>query len=172
MANINLTDSSNIQVNQSGDNIELDFTSGGQVAQNTTNIGDLNNLNTANTDDLVSAVNTLVPTVLYSSSSGSNTTISLSDDVSNYQYLDIIYGWSSGNYGMSFSRVDVSSSYSINLSQIVYANNVCYFATSRWNATGSSIAIVGGEFWSIATNGTNSRNQSQTINIYKVLGYK
>lgn len=57
MANINLTDSSNIKVVQNGSDISLDFTAGGQVATNTTNIGTLANLTTTDKTDLVSAIN-------------------------------------------------------------------------------------------------------------------
>lgn len=57
MANINLTDSSNIEVVQNGGDISLDFTAGGQVATNTTNIGTLANLTTNDKTDLVSAIN-------------------------------------------------------------------------------------------------------------------
>lgn len=57
MANINLRDSSNIKVVQSGSDIRLDFTSGGQVATNTSAIGTLANLNTTNKSNLVNAIN-------------------------------------------------------------------------------------------------------------------
>lgn len=57
MANLNLQDSSNIKVVQSGSDISLDFASGGQVETNTTAIGTLSNLNTTDKTDLVSAIN-------------------------------------------------------------------------------------------------------------------
>lgn len=57
MANLNLQDSSNIKVVQNGSDISLDFTSGGLVTQNTTNIGTLANLTTTDKTDLVSAIN-------------------------------------------------------------------------------------------------------------------
>jgi hypothetical protein len=57
MANINLNDSSNIKVVQSGSDIRLDFTSGGQVATNTSAIGTLANLNTTDKSNLVNAIN-------------------------------------------------------------------------------------------------------------------
>jgi hypothetical protein len=54
---VNLVNSNNIEVNQNGDNISLDFASGGQVEENTSNIGDLSNLNTTEKSNLVSAIN-------------------------------------------------------------------------------------------------------------------
>lgn len=50
MANINLTDSSNIEVVQNGGNISLDLTTTGVI-------GDLSNLNTTDKDSLVDAIN-------------------------------------------------------------------------------------------------------------------
>lgn len=54
---VNLVNSSNIEVTQAGDDISLDFASGGQVEENATNIGDLSNLTTTETSNLVGAIN-------------------------------------------------------------------------------------------------------------------
>lgn len=50
MANINLTDSSNIKVVQNGSNISLDFTTNGDI-------GNLSNLTTSDKSSLVNAIN-------------------------------------------------------------------------------------------------------------------
>lgn len=57
MANLNLQDSSNIKVVQSGSDISMDFASGGQVETNTTAIGDLTDLTTTDKSNLVDAIN-------------------------------------------------------------------------------------------------------------------
>lgn len=57
MANLNLQDSSNIKVVQSGSDISLDFASGSQVELNTNKIGDLTTLTTTDNTTLVNAIN-------------------------------------------------------------------------------------------------------------------
>ena len=58
MANINLTDSSNIKVVQSGGDISLDFTTTGDI-------GDLTSLDTSDTSSLVSAINEVYNDIFY-----------------------------------------------------------------------------------------------------------
>ena len=110
---------------------------------------------------------------LYVSSGGTTATLTLNKNVSNYHFLEIFYGWSGGSFGLCSTRIDLTISSLVNLSQMVNNNNYLYFATSRWTASGTSLTFNAGEYWRIGTSGSPTRNTSnQNIAIYKVLGYK
>jgi hypothetical protein len=67
--------------------------------------GDLSTLDTTTKSTLVGAINELVPTkdlipvVLYNDSTGSTTTVSLSDSINNYSYIEIFYHIGTGTTG-------------------------------------------------------------------------
>lgn len=54
-------------------------------------IPDVNKVTADNMNEIKQVVNELNPVVLYNNSSGSNSTITLSDDVNNYSYIEIFY---------------------------------------------------------------------------------
>lgn len=64
MANVNLVGSSNIKVNQSGNNIFLDFTTTGAI-------GDLTTLTTTDKSSLVGAINEINKSMIYNAWSNS-----------------------------------------------------------------------------------------------------
>ena len=117
-------------------------------------------------------VDSTEPVILYDNTvDGTNGPITLNDSANNYSYIEIFYAWAS-SFGMSSMRYDMASTYPINLEQIVFNNSKVYWASNRWTVSGTNLSYVEGEFWSIGTSGNATRNVSQTIRIYKVLGYK
>lgn len=113
----------------------------------------------------------LIPYLLYDNSNGSNATITLDDNVSNYSFLEIFYGW--GFYGHASTKYDTSSSDGIDLSLSLFNNNRLYFTATHLTANGNQLVVDGGEYWSIATSGSPSRSSNANRNyIYKVIGYK
>lgn len=113
----------------------------------------------------------LFPVVLYDNQSGSRTAITVSDDTSNYSYLEIFYGWEGGGFGILSTRIDLSKNKDANLSTIVYNNGYIYFGTSKWAISGTTLT-PSGEYWRMGTNPQITRNQTQEIAIFRVLGYK
>lgn len=122
--------------------------------------------------DLQLQITRLTPTTLYNNPSGGTGTITLSDNVNNYSYLEIFYGW--GSYGHSSTKYDTSSSNDgIDLFSTLFNNNRIYWTTSHFTATGNQLVLDDAEYWSLGTSGTASRSQSSNRNfIYKVIGYK
>lgn len=115
------------------------------------------------------------PTVLYNNTSGTTSSITtLSDNLSNYSYIEIFYGWDTGDFGILSTRYDLSSSYEVNLSTMVFNNNYIYFGTSKWTASGTNLTLSGGEYWRgrVATQSAFTRTQSNNVAVFKVLGYK
>ena len=115
------------------------------------------------------------PTVLYNNSSGTTASITgMNDDVSNYSYLEIFYGWENGDFGILSTRLDLSTSYDVNLSTTVFNNSYIYFATSRWKPAGSSFTLSNGEYWRgrVIAQNAFTRTQENKVAVFKVLGYK
>lgn len=113
------------------------------------------------------------PTQLYSNTSGTTSSITtLSDNVGNYTYLLIIYGWSGGDFGLTSTIVDVGLGKTINLSTNVYNNSRIYWATSKWTASNKNLTLNGAEWWSLGTSGSGSRNQANNVAVFKVYGIK
>lgn len=127
-------------------------------------------------NEIKNVVNTnfdlLNPTVIYDNGAGSNATITLTDNISNYSYLEIIYGWDAGTFGLQSEKIDLSNGYAICLNTSVYNNNRIYWAVSKWTASTNKITLNGGEYWSMTASASVVRNQSNLIAIFKVLGYK
>ena len=113
------------------------------------------------------------PVELFGNASGTKVTISnLGDSVSNYRFLIIIYGWEGASFGLTSEIVDVGLNKTINLSTTVFNNSKVYWSTSRWTASGTTLNLDGGEWWSLGTSGSGYREQQNTIAIFKVYGIK
>jgi len=125
----------------------------------------------ANNESLeIDDVKVLMPYELYNNTSGSITSITLTDDVSNYAYLEIIYGWAT--FGSKSTRYDVALGGNINLDTSALNNNYIYWASSEWTPTTNKINLAKGEYWRLGTSGSGTRNTNNRISIYKVIGYK
>ena len=147
---------------------------------NKTNIGTLSNLTTSSKTNLVSAINevnsyTLRPTILYSNSSGTRGTISLSDYFSNYKYIDIFYRDNDDNfssrkfkYSSSLNIIELFTESVTANADAVRLKGALYILESKvltfksfcdWNVTENA-----------GTKGTSS--SSSTIFITDVIGWK
>lgn len=113
-------------------------------------------------------------TTLYENSSGSASTITLSDSVSNYSYLEIFFGWEQLDFGTLSTKYEVSLGGNVNLATIVQNGNYIYYAVSEWTPSGTSITQAKGEYWRgrVATSNAFTRTQDNKVAIYKVVGYK
>lgn len=105
-------------------------------------------------------------TTLYDNSSGSNATITLSDNISNYSYLEI-YFVSAGN----------SSSIKVKTDDVGFSLNIYKYTNHYWfysaNYTISTNQLVLGTFcdgW-IDANQSAIEHPSNQIKITKVIGY-
>ena len=162
-----LQNSSDISIEEvSGtENIQFNFTNNNSLSQK---IGDLANLETTETNNLVGAINSLVPTILYNNSTGSTSSITLNDSYTNYKYIEI-WGKRSNRYG--YTKLDTSVSNSISLivagpstSNITFYNALCVFNDKTLSLSGNAIAISDS-----AIVGFSASNE---VAIVKVIGYK
>lgn len=91
-------------------------------------VGILSNLETSNKTNLVSAINSTLPIVLYNNSQGSNTDITLNDAVENYEYIEIFYKnndgfYSSRKFCQPSGKKLVLDSYYVSSADIVFKYN-------------------------------------------------
>lgn len=123
-----------------------------------------------------------VYTVLFNSSSGTKSNVSLDDSAENYDYLEIYY---TDNNGKQLQSVTV---YKPNGKQVTLANmepqivndssgnfvaSVIHYRTSLWYINGAAINYSGtSTFQSIRSNGSNTYATTQYNKIVRVIGIK
>lgn len=148
-----------------------------QNLPNTTTPVNATNLNAiqTNTENEINNINTILSNILktytlYNNSSGSNTSITLSDSKSNYDYLEIYY-LTEGHKGSIKVLSDVES-FALSVA-IPYTST--YIRNARFSVSTNSISCS--NFTSYEINDSGLGNYTSNVNnntfyITKVLGYK
>lgn len=135
-------------------------------------IGDITLLDTTDKTSVVNAINELVnkftPVVLYNDTTGTTGNITdLSDNVSNYSYLEIFYSYN----GSRQSTKIIGNKASL----IVHttSNNQTYLLFKEVSFSGTSMTVNTYQQWNNVW-GTSNVNASNTNGIYviKIVGYK
>ena len=148
-------------------------------------LGDLLDLNTTDKSSLVSAINELLPVVLYEtekvySSVANDTVITLNDDITNYRRIKV-YGISNNSNltYMELSNPSVNNVFSLNYFSNGNRSGEYAFSTIFRNFIIQSNTQIrydtGTQLASRITSNNNLHGyvvDVQTIKIYKILGYK
>lgn len=126
-----------------------------------------------NAPSLNAVENTFKPTILYNNSSGTLSTITLSETINNYTYIELIYGkgYSEAEGGLSSSRIIVGVSNYASLIVFCPLSTTPQLLTREIKITGTSIANVKAYYINFTSNGV-STGSSNEIKIFRVLGYK
>lgn len=134
--------------------------------ENKVTASDMNEIKTAH-NDTDNNVNNLIGVVLYNNSTGTTGTVTLSDDVSNYSYLEIFYSYN----GSRQSTKIIGNKASL----IVHttSNNQTYLLFKEVSFSGTSMTVNSYQQWNNVW-GTSNVNASNTNGIYviKIVGYK
>ena len=155
------------------------------INQNDDNIGTLSNLNTTDKTSLVSAINELLPIVLYETDKkftnvADNTVITLNDNLSNYKRI-VLYGISNNN---NLGSVEVYNPAVNDQPGMFIASNggrsgmYAFNGTFRQWLITSENEITYKEATDIASKIVSSSaltgfvNDSTNIKIYKIIGFK
>lgn len=115
---------------------------------------------------------TEVNNVLYYNASGSNDTITLSDNVNNYDYLEIYY---SGNTPSNIltQKVDLKLGNGTILFMFNADNNgSMYFNTRSVSISGTTISTNGTRYGTGQSGSWSNFSHTNNVYIYKVIGYK
>lgn len=111
-------------------------------------------------------------TILYDNPQGSNGNITLSDDASNYTYLEIYFftndGWQYGGYQKCMMAGNNSTNHSL-IACWTNTGGSCYFKAKNININGTSITNAGYSEVDLAYGGHSAGN---SIYIRMVIGYK
>ena len=112
--------------------------------------------------------------ILYDNPSASNGTITLSDDVSNYSYLEIYFrtndGWQYEGYQKCMMAGNNSTNHTL-IATWTTTSGACYFKAKNININGTSITNTGYAEVNLS-GGAPTTTASNNIYIRRVLGYK
>lgn len=139
-------------------------------------IGSLDNLTTNRKTNIVSAINELnikilSPYSLFFNTSGTSSTITLSDNAVNYDYIEVYYFKDDGNY-MSTKIYDPNGK-SLTLSSVTYYSNTLFLRASVIHINGKSVTWKSNDSGNgTVTGSSTSVDSSQVFKIIKIIGYK
>lgn len=140
-----------------------------------TGTGNLQNLNTRVNSNVVNAINGMLPVVLFDSmdSPSYGASVTLSETAANYDYLEIIFRYSSNNAFKSIlipspngKKVFLDGSYD--------NGTYLYTCTGTYTINGTTMTRDGEVRWRFATGGANNTRTTATTNLQigMVLGFK
>lgn len=131
--------------------------------------------NANNISDLQTATANLAPVVLYSNSTGTGGTVTLSDSVSKYSYLEI-FAYEVQNGSEIYNKYDVKEGRDLNLSAvaILQNGNLARLESQTYTVSGNAINVKSGTTGhvTIFTKVINEQSDVGDIRIVKVLGIK
>lgn len=146
------------------------------IEENPAQINVIDNLESESATDPLSAnqgriINQkIIGTVLYEATEN-ETEISLSDDIANYDVIEI-YGSNFGNGAMNSTKIIPSKSNSFILSMGFYGNNAFTWKTTDGTFNGTRLSLSGGSLALWTTGGVAGSASSVEIFVKKVVGYK
>ena len=114
-------------------------------------------------------------TVLYNDVSGTNTSVPLSDNASNYNYLEIYYRSNDGNNNVSSIKVYSPNGKILFLRYEIIVSSQVYVKISKATISSNSISISDGiQYYFTIANNQQINGQTNQPNIYvtRVVGYK
>lgn len=110
----------------------------------------------------------LIPTTLYNNSSGSNGTITLSDNITNYSYVEIYFRTNDGAEFRGSQKIEVVNGTNVISLQFIHPVSGNYYIKVR------EIQIAGNRLTTLFSKEIYSGGMSDSnyIFITKILGYK
>lgn len=128
---------------------------------------------TTNAPSLNAVESEFKPTILYDNASGSRDTLTLSQTINNFTYIELIYGKGSSQAegGLTSSRIIVGVSDYASLIVFCPLTSTPQLLTRQIKITGTSIANVKAYYINFSASGVTT-GSSNEIKIFRVLGYK
>ena len=110
-------------------------------------------------------------TILYENATGTNGNITLSDNVSNYRYIEI-FGYDTLFYSNVYTKYDLSMEQNINLSHLSTNGTQNRLQTAIYEISGTSLTLKNAYMNVIFGTSVNSQTTNNEFNITKIIGYK
>lgn len=144
------------------------------VNDNATGLGDYSSLTTPDTTDVVSGINSLVGEVLYDNTSGTNGTVNLSSSAANYSYMEIYFRPNDSQvYQSSVKICSPNGKYAFLMYNVISsAGTTVYSKMKNVYIDGTTITNYGNRYSEMGLSSTVSTQQSNSIYIVRVVGYK
>lgn len=111
----------------------------------------------------------LIPTTLYDNPSGSNGAITLSDNITNYSYIEIYFRTNDGANYRGSQKLPVSSGTILTSLQYLHCDTAGHYWIKGKEILLNGTSITNNGYIEVGTNGTSSANY---MYITRVLGYK
>lgn len=119
--------------------------------------------------------NKLMGTILYNNTSGSNSNITLNDNISNYSYLEI-YGFEVQGQNQVYTKYDTNSGKNINLFSMIVlqTGNLIRITAQSYTPSGNILTVESSKTGhaNIFNKVVNEQNSTGDIKITKVIGIK
>jgi outer membrane murein-binding lipoprotein Lpp len=127
--------------------------------------------NASDISDLQTAIANLAPVVLYSDSTGTSGSVTLSDNVSNYSYLEV-YGYNNAIGGLIYTKYDVSSGQDLNLFTVGTNGTQARLVTTVYTVSGTTLTVKYTQRTTIFNKTIGEQGNNAENKITKVLGIK
>lgn len=114
----------------------------------------------------------MISNVLYENENGTNSSITLSDDISNYKYIEIFYR--SNDSDLKSTKIFNNNSSNVYIDLTInhfVTNTILYIKTTNVNIIDKNLTITGYGQLNLDTQGIGHTN-SNNIFITKIVGYK
>ena len=145
------------------------------------NIPDINKVTDDDMNEIKSVVNgndndfqNSLPVILYENSSGTTNNITLSDDSSNYEYLEV-YAYETTTNSSLYTKYDVSAGKDLNLNTNISSQNgnLMRYISTNYSVSGTSIIpSANSGIVNIFDKTINAQQQENAILITKVVGWR
>ena len=113
----------------------------------------------------------LVPHVLYDNSSGSNTSVTLNDNASNYSYMEIYFRSNDGQGFIGSQKVNNPNGKKTCLLYNYFAGGALYIKSCNADINGTTITLSGQTETSLVNGNVPSISSTNNVYIVKVVGY-
>ena len=110
---------------------------------------------------------------LYDNPTGSSTSVTLSESVANFDYIEIYYaGEQGGTYHYNYNKIDNSNNKNISLLAAISGASNLYFVTARALILEANITLANNRRVYFTNNSSAIFDNGATLYITKVVGYK
>lgn len=117
--------------------------------------------------------NKFEPVVLYNNAGGSRDTITLSESVNNFEYIEVFYGKGvqEAQGGLTSAKIPRSSTAYASLIAFAPLQSTPQLLTKEIKIAGTTISHIKGHYINFTASGVSSGSTNE-IYIYRVLGWK
>ena len=128
-------------------------------------------INATNLNNIENGISNTYPVILYDNDEGSSSTITLSDNVSNYNFIEIYY-FKDSNQIVS-SKIYKPNGKAATLGSVTFYDNKLFLRAAIVDISETTITWRAKDIgWGTVSTGGNTISKEQVFKICQVIGYK